>query len=330
VVAFSLKYIMSEAKLYFKEKARKSNEHLYSKVFYNFYLQIQMSQLSYEKCIQLEVLVGYWVTHQTKLSKELWCSQSTISRELSKAKELWIPYNAKFLREQRELNRLRVNQDIHCKIISNNSVSHTTIYAYIYIHLLDLIPIALRRRWKKYKYRGWWTKSKIPNRISIHERPVEVESRDMIWHFEWDTIVWKNKWDRIATVVDRKSRYLFAGLVMQSVKELLSINTSMAIFGKLFWLKWLLSITFDNWTEFCDHEYLIEQLKIKTYFADPYSSRQRWTNENTNWLLREFLPKWTDFSKITQAMLDKYVDMINNRPRKCLEWKTPSEVFFWS
>lgn len=318
-----------------------------------------MPQLSYEKCVQLEALVSCWITNQKRLWKQLWCHQSAISRELSKAKKLSTPYKAQMFWEKRKTDRKKVNQVIHCKILPhtalaiyiktklwesrspeqiankrildwNKSISHSAIYSYIYNCLSELVTTSLRRRWKKYKYRWWWKKSKIPNRVSIHDRPASVESRDVIWHFEWDTIVWKNKWDRIATIVDRKSRYLFAGLVMQSVKEMLSINTSIAIFEKLYWLKWLLSITFDNWTEFCDHEYLIEQLKIKTYFADPYSSRQRWTNENTNWLLREFLPKGTDFTQITQAMLDKYVDMINNRPRKCLWWKTPKEMFFWS
>lgn len=85
------------------------------------------------------------------------------------------------------------------------------------------------------------------------------------------------------------------------------------------------TLTLDNWLEFAEHYIIAVICKMDTYFADPYRSQQRWTNENTNWLIRQFYPKWTDLSNITQNELDKIVDLINNRPRKRLNYLTPIE-----
>jgi IS30 family transposase len=89
----------------------------------------------------------------------------------------------------------------------------------------------------------------------------------------------------------------------------------------------LRSISLDNGSEFADFRRLEEQLKTPVYFAEPHKPWQRGTNENTNDILRFFFPKGYDFRTLSQAELDKVVDSINSRPRKCLGWKSPAEVF---
>jgi len=86
-------------------------------------------------------------------------------------------------------------------------------------------------------------------------------------------------------------------------------------------------MTFDNGREFAYHYNIERESKMTAYFAHPYCSRERWTNENTNWLLRQFLPKWSDFELLTEKELQKYVALINNRPRERLWFMTPNEVF---
>ncbi len=316
-----------------------------------------MSQLSYEQCVQLQ---GYLVLNlsQTELAEFLWVNQSSISRELNRCRKLWSPYSAEVAWKDRKQKRTAANKQVHTKILlwsklanyikdklgitwspeqiagrwkkeTWETITHPTIYSFVYEHWPEEIIKLFRRKGKKYR-KGWKRGSIIRNRISIHERPEVANKRWRIWDFEWDTIVGLSKKDRIVTNVCRLSRYIMATLILHQKGSKLSIETSIALYMMMKDLpeKYLNSITLDNWVEFADHEYLTEMLWIEVYFADPYSSRQRWTNENSNWLIRSFIPKWTDFSSLTPKILDYYVNLINNRPRKCLGWKTATEVFF--
>jgi IS30 family transposase len=87
-------------------------------------------------------------------------------------------------------------------------------------------------------------------------------------------------------------------------------------------------MTYDNWREFSEHKMIEYFTNLDVYFAHPYSSWERWTNENTNWLLRQFVPKKTDFENFSQNQLKYFISLINYRPRKRLNYKTPYEVFF--
>jgi len=302
---------------------------------------------------------------QTEMAIYIGTTQPTVSRELKRFKDIWWAYNAYFAQQAKEKKREEVNKHLHTKVIKwselalyiekhlkkkedarspeqiawtrnlthpNQKITHPTIYKYIYEYCPDLVKENLKRHGKKYNFWKSKTKNKIPNRISIHDRPPEIETRERLWDFEWDTIVWSNKWDRMVTAVDRKSGFLLSDIILQKNEQKLSIATSMAIFMQMKDVdrSKLKTITFDNWVEFFDHEYLCEQLWILTFFADPYSSRQRWTNENTNGLIRFFFPKWTDFSTIDPDYFRHVIDLINNRPRKRLWWKTPAEVFLCS
>jgi len=325
-----------------------------------------MSQLSYEQCFKIQEYISIhnckWTKYSQKdIAKYIWCNQSSVSRELSRCKLLGITYNADIAHKQRKETRSNTNDRIHTKIAQNSDldvyirtnlteqyrspeqiawrrnidhknkqISCQTIYTHIYEHYPDLVAKYLKRKGKKYNYWRYRTKNKIPNRTSIHQRPQIIEDKERIWDFEWDTIVWSNKWDRIVTCNDRKTWYLFADIILQQAESNLAIATSVAIMMQLKDIERhkLKTITLDNWVEFFDHEYLCEQLWIQTYFADPYSSWQRWANENTNGLLRFFFPKWTDFKTIKIEYFKYIVNLINNRPRKRLWRKTPKEMFF--
>ena len=126
----------------------------------------------------------------------------------------------------------------------------------------------------------------------------------------------------LVTQVDRKSRILRAGLLAERD----AVRTKEVICNILRGMP-VKSISLDNGSEFADFKSLEQELGAPVYFAEPHKPWQRGTNENTNGLLRFFFPKGCDFRAVTQAELDAVVDLINNRPRKCLGWQTPVEVF---
>jgi IS30 family transposase len=123
-------------------------------------------------------------------------------------------------------------------------------------------------------------------------------------------------------MVDRRSRYLRAALLENRNAELTCDTVVSMLEGFL-----VLSINLDNGSEFSAFRRLEEQLQTTVYFAEPHKPWQRGTNENTNDILRFFFPKGYDFRTLSQAELDEIVDSINSRPRKCLGWKSPAEVF---
>ena len=208
-------------------------------------------------------------------------------------------------------------------------VSHEAIYQAIYTQdslrfLIACLPQARPKRRKRGQgktRRG----PAIPNRVGIEQRPEEVDTRDTHGHWEGDTIVGKNNDGYIVTLVERRSRLLH-GVKTQTKK---ADEVAPAIIETLLDrpASWLKTITFDNGTEFANHAHITDQLGPKIYFADPYSAYQRGTNENTNGLIRRYLPKGTSFADLTQRQLDYIVRKLNNRPRKCLGYRTPNEVF---
>lgn len=209
-------------------------------------------------------------------------------------------------------------------------INHETIYRYIYAgenqdkRLWEYLP---RKQKKRRKKGGRKThRSRIPNRVSIHERPVTVEERTEFGHFEGDSIEGRRVHkDGIHTEVERKSRKTFARKV-DRIASRETTDAQLAIFTALP-PGIRLSTTLDNGKEHSLHEQLTIGLGTNVYFADPYSSWQRGSNEYHNGLLRRYLPKRTDFSNLTQEELDDIVEEINNRPRKCLDYATPNEVF---
>lgn len=200
-----------------------------------------------------------------------------------------------------------------------------TIYRWIYSEehkdkrLWEYLPRKQKKRHKKYGRKV--QKTRIPNRVSIRLRGKSVESRQQFGHWEGDSIIGRQtKGKVIHTEVERKTRYLQA-IVIDSKTSDKTIQAQKQIFDRLP----ALTVTTDNGLEFTKHQEL-NKLGIKTYFADPYCSGQRGTNENTNGLIRRYLPKKTSFNNLTQEELDDIVFEINNRPKKVLKFNTPTEV----
>lgn len=208
-------------------------------------------------------------------------------------------------------------------------ISHEALYQAIYgdPRLRFLIKRLAQSRPKRRK-RGQGKSRRgpaIPNRVGIEHRPDVVEERSRYGDWEGDLILGAKQQGVIATLVDRTSRLLRAKKAdskqaEEIAKEIIDALQDMPI-------SWVKTITFDNGTEFARHATMAEALAVDIYFADPYASYQRGTNENTNGLIRRYLPKGTSFKNLTQQQLDQIVEDLNNRPRKCLGYRTPNEVF---
>lgn len=208
-------------------------------------------------------------------------------------------------------------------------ITPETIYSFIYSEkykhrkFWEYLPWKRKRR-RKILGRGVHRGS-IPNRISIHKRPEIINENKEFGHFEGDSVEGLNHKNGVHTEVERISRKYFAILV-NCINSEEALNAQVKIFEPLPEMA-RKSTTLDNGRENHLHYKLKVNLGMDTYFADPYSSWQRGCNEYHNGLLRRYFPKKTDFSKVTQFDINDVVEEINNRPRKCLGFYTPNEVF---
>lgn len=207
-------------------------------------------------------------------------------------------------------------------------ICHETIYGFIYSKRLDLARY-LRCRKEKYRRRHG-TKKREQEREKLKKRridirPIIVETRERVGDWEGDTIVGGERTTAILTNVERKSGFLIADKLDHSFSELVK-EITIARFQKIPKKK-RHTMTYDNGHEFADHETIERDTGMTVYFAFPYHSWERGTNENTNGLLRQFFPKKSPFAQITSDQLDNVVHLINTRPRKRLHYQTPSEVF---
>ncbi|MFV0373922.1 IS30 family transposase, partial [Microbacterium sp.] len=167
---------------------------------------------------------------------------------------------------------------------------------------------------------------RIPNRVSLRHRPTAVNERRVFGHWEGDSVLGaKSVGDGIHTEVERHSRMMLATKV-PSLTSRAGVDAQKHLFGPLP-AHARRSTTMDNGTEMHLHTELRTDYAMDTYFADPYSSYQRGTNEHHNGRLRRYYPKGTDFTTVTEEELQEAITQINNQPRKCLGWLTPAEVF---
>jgi len=197
-------------------------------------------------------------------------------------------------------------------------ISYETIYKFIYsakgkeLNLFEYLPRKRKRRKKKSGRSPH--RSRIPDRVSIHDRPKEIDKREEFGHWEGDSVIGKGRDHGLHTEVERVSRYLEASKV-NAITANECLNAQISIFLK-HTKQARRSTTTDNGKENSKHKYL-HLMEMKTYFADPYSSWQRGTNEYHNGLLRRYFPKGTDFRKVSDEELQDVVFEINSRPRKC-------------
>lgn len=306
------------------------------------------AQLTREQRYQIKALLDTDVP-QEKIAETISVSPSTISRELkrNRGKRGYRPNQAheKALARRKKKSKPRISAEVWALVekklredwspeqvsgklrMSEIFVSHERIYQYVYADKRagGTLWTHLRHP-KKYRKRagGRDRRGKIPNRRSIDERPAIVEERSRIGDWEADLILGKNRQGVALTLTERKSRFTLlrtfpskhAGPITQGIKELLK------------WDVRLKTITFDNGKEFAGHEEIASALNVDCYFAHPYASWERGTNENTNGLIRQYLPKSRNLKKVSMEEEVMIMDKLNLRPRKRLDFKTPYEVFF--
>lgn len=203
-------------------------------------------------------------------------------------------------------------------------LAHETIYQYIYTHHPELVRLYLRRKGKKYQKQRK-EKYQIDDRRMIDERPEEVEANKEIGHWEGDTIVGKHHKQGILTNVERKSGLLLATKV--PVRSAEAILDATELLFETIPEEYRVSMTYDNGKEFAWHKLIEQSTKMTVYFAHPYSPWERGRNENTNGLLRQFIPKGTDLETVPEEQLQYYVHLLNGRPRKRHGYLTPYQVF---
>ena len=209
-------------------------------------------------------------------------------------------------------------------------VSHETIYGHIYADKKrgGTLHQGLRRKHKKRRNRSHSKERRgiIKDRVPIHERPAIVETQARVGDWEGDTVIGKNHRGAVATFVDRKSLFLIAAVMPDKTAGAL-YDAALAAYLGTVPRRLRHTLTVDNGKEFAGFKDIEHALDIDIYFAQPYCSWQRGINENTNGLLRQYLPKKTDFSTLTPEKLQTYVDKLNNRPRKKLGYRTPTQAF---
>lgn len=215
---------------------------------------------------------------------------------------------------------------------SEMRISHEAIYQYIYRHrqgnvnkeLIKLLPQKRSYRRKTYVTRGV-SQKKIIDTISIDKRPEHINDRSQVGHWEGDLMIGQKQASAIATLVERKTRFTLILKVSDRRTETVTGAIKKAFDPLPPKLKQ--SMTYDNGFEMANHRWLTQNTGATVYFAHPYSSWERGTNENTNGLIRRFFPKGTDFDKVSYSQLLDMQAMLNNRPRKVLGYRTPLEDF---
>ena len=215
-----------------------------------------------------------------------------------------------------------------CKRNNEEMVSHERLYPFIWADKKkggDLYK-HLRTKGKRYRKRGALKDARglIPNRIDIDHRPDVVDSKTRIGDLEVDTIIGKDHQGAIVTINDR----LTGMLKMKYVSSREAHLVEAAILSELEdWTPFIKTITADNGKEFSNHQNIAEKLDIDFFFAKPYHSWQRGANENLNGLIRQYLPKKSDFSNLDQHQINQIQKKLNDRPRKRHNFKSPNEVF---
>ena len=307
------------------------------------------TQLTQEQRYQIHALLR--MEHsQTEIGKFVGVHKSTISREVrrNRGKRGYRPKQAHRFSQARRKQAVqkqistatwekvdeKVQEDWSPEQISgwlrentNITVSHEWIYQHIYmdkrtggdLHKHLRCQKKRRKRVGDYDRRG-----KIPNQTSIEERPEIVDKRERIGDWEADTIIGAGQKGAIVTLVERKSRFTLlkqvsrrtAAAVEDAILDLLRPYQAVTH-----------TITFDNGKEFTNHQTIAQKLQADMFFAHPYASWERGTNENTNGLIRQYFLKGSDFSSITDDQIVFVKERLNNRPRKCLDFQAPSVVF---
>lgn len=211
-------------------------------------------------------------------------------------------------------------------------ISPEAIYGYLQVlprgELKKELLRALRQGRKRRRKRGQpvgEVRRDMEAMVGIDERPAEVDTRRTPGHWEGDLLIGKNRQSALGSLVERKTRFLL--LVPVKSKRAEEVRKAFGRAIKTYPAGLKRTLTYDQGREMAEHLKFTRQTKMQVYFAHPASPWERGTNENTNGLVRQYFPKGTDFSKVPTAEIRRVQDQINGRPRKCLEFMTPAEVF---
>ena len=302
-------------------------------------------QLSTKERGQIEVLTRLHYSIRA-IGRELNRAPSTISRELRRAGHHG-DYQAEHAQsgyQERKKNcgakpkhtapTLKLIQGKLLETWSPEQIEHRlfegklcfkTIYRWIYDGRLELPLTVLRQKGKRRKPRE--TRGRFSVGTPIAKRPKEVRTRKTFGHWELDTVVSSRGKSKacVATFVERKTRWYRA--IKMVDRTAASMEKAVQTLHHALPAGAIQTATTDRGKEFSCYSALEQSLAIDVYFADPYSSWQRGSNENSNGLLREFFPKKTDFAGVSEEQLTEALHLINHRPRKCLEWQTATEAF---
>jgi transposase, IS30 family len=297
------------------------------------------------------------LTSDADIARLLNRSPSTICRELARNREECdgryradLADNHARLRRQRSRRGFRLDadqwaivasllrQDFSPDQVSNElrlngsfTVSHETIYQYIYdderrggnlFQHLRIVPKAHRKRYKSRDSRGI-----LPGKRHISQRPAEVETRLHLGHWEGDTVIGSDLHHCILTLVERKSGFAIIKKLPSRTAAAVTLAALDAIEEHQGNFK---TITFDNGTEFHGYKALEQHYPLKCYFATPYHSWERGSNENLNGLIRQYIPKKASMAGVTQEYCDAIARRLNLRPRKRHGYKSPQEVYYGS
>ena len=208
-------------------------------------------------------------------------------------------------------------------------MSHETIYKYVLYDKkkggslykdLRHVPKRRRKRYNSHDSRGI-----LPGKRHISTRPKEIELRAAIGHWEGDTVIGKDRHHCIVTLVERMTGFV----IIKKVKARTASEVTFACISAILeHERKFLTITFDNGTEFHGYKEIESIFQVKCYFATPYHSWERGTNENTNGLIRQYIPKHSCMKNITQADCNRIAYQLNTRPRKRHGYKTPEQLYY--
>lgn len=306
--------------------------------------------LSREQRYQIEVLLYAGISHR-EIGRRLGVSSRTVDREVARNGDA-ARYAARRADGRAQVRRQRASSHTHWPVAlwrrivrklkrqwspeeivgwlaaQGTYVSAEGIYRRVRLNAVaggDLHRHLRRgRKQRRRRYRDERKALHIKGRVDIDQRPAMIEQRCRIGDWETDTVVGPGR-AALVTLSERKSRFTLIGQVPRKT----ALNVSQAVIRLLRpYADKVLTITSDNGTEFALHQDISRALGVDFYFAKPRAAYQRGTNENTNGLIRQYFPKRTDLSEVSGHHLKLVMHRLNHRPRKCLNYQTPAQVFF--
>jgi len=293
------------------------------------------------------------------IARELGRSVSTISREIKRNVNRWGKYRAvqaqqRYINERKKCakpHKLKTHVALREYVTSKLQeqwspeqiahrlpwdyprqramrISYETLYAFVYKDkrdggtLFSHLRQAHRTRRRRGNRKG--KRGQIVGRVSIDLRPAGANNRSRSGHWEGDTVIGKNHQGGMVTLTERKNGFLLA--VPIANRKVTTVNRAILQAYAHIPQRLRRTLTLDNGLEFAGFKNIEKALGLDVYFADPYSPWQRGSNENTNGLIRQYLPKGTDLTTLTKSHLNTITQKLNNRPRKKLNYQTPAEI----